>query len=118
MAEYIERDALLQDIEDSVRITSKTGMINPETRGAYKIIERIKSAAAADVVAVVRCKECKWYVPVRDFGYDETTGRRDHSKIVEKPYGECHGQNFHFTEDGCLRVGQDDFCSYGERKGE
>ena len=54
MAEYIERDALLQDIEDSVRITSKTGMINPETRGAYKIIERIKSAAAADVVAVVR----------------------------------------------------------------
>ena len=52
MAEYIERDALLQDIEDSVRITSKTGMINPETRGAYKIIERIKSAAAADVVAV------------------------------------------------------------------
>ena len=52
MDEYIERDALLQDIEDSVRITSKTGMINPETRGAYKIIERIKSAAAADVVAV------------------------------------------------------------------
>ena len=52
MAEYIERDALLQDIEDSVRITSKTGMINPETRGAYKIIERIKSAAAADVVEV------------------------------------------------------------------
>ena len=27
-------------------------MINPETRGAYKIIERIKSAAAADVVEV------------------------------------------------------------------
>ena len=52
MAEYIERDALLQDIEDSVRITSKTGMINPETRGAYKIIERIKSAAAADVAPV------------------------------------------------------------------
>ena len=52
MAEYIERDALLQDIEDSVRITSKTGMINSETRGAYKIIERIKSAAAADVVEV------------------------------------------------------------------
>ena len=75
MAEYIERDALLQDIEDSVRITSKTGMINPETRGAYKIIERIKSAAAADVVEVrhgwwivkgyvcgemeYQCSECK-----------------------------------------------------------
>lgn len=75
MAEYIERDALLQDIEDSVRITSKTGMINPETRGAYKIIERIKSAAAADVAPVrhgqwivkgyvceeteYQCSECK-----------------------------------------------------------
>ena len=92
MAEYIERDALLQDIEDSVRITSKTGMINPETRGAYKIIERIKSAAAADVVEVVRCKECWLYESGFCFslyiGCGSVTTQR-------KP---------------------DDFCSYGKRK--
>ena len=73
MAEYIERDALLQDIEDSVRITSKTGMINPETRGAYKIIERIKSAAAADV-APVRHGQWKCNKPCPVCGGDRFEG--------------------------------------------
>ena len=81
MAEYFERDALLQDIEDSVRITSKTGMINPETRVAYKIIERIKSAAAADVAQVrhglwkrttdgaALCTACKRKMNPSQYGY-------------------------------------------------
>lgn len=69
-----------------------------------------------DAVPVVRCKDCEWYEPCTDWGFDEATGRRDHSKIIKLPYGECHGQNFSFTEDGCLRVGEGDFCSYGERK--
>ena len=70
-----------------------------------------------DAVEVVRCKDCKWYEPDTEWGIDEATGRRDHSKIVKKDCGECQGQNFHFTEDGFLRVGENDFCSYGERKG-
>ena len=73
MAEYIERDALLQDIEDSVRIALKTGMINPETRGAYKIIERIKSAAAADV-APVRHGQWKCNKPCPVCGGDRFEG--------------------------------------------
>lgn len=52
MAEYIEREALLQDIEDSVRFTAKTGTISPEMRGTNKIIDRIKCAPAADVVPI------------------------------------------------------------------
>ena len=52
MAEYIEREALLQDIEDSVRFTVKTGTISPEMRGVNKIIDRIKCAPVADVVPV------------------------------------------------------------------
>ena len=83
---------------------------------AQQMIEVINSAPTIDAVPVVRCRDCKWYEADTDWGYDETTGRRDHSKIVKKPYGECHGQNFHFTEDGFLRVGDDDFCSYGERR--
>ena len=98
MAEYIERGALL---EKSIN-------------GIVAAID-VLYAPAADVVEVVRCKDCQWYQPDTDWGIDETTGKRDHSKIVKKPYGECHGQNFHFTEDGFLRVGDDDFCSYGER---
>ena len=81
--------------------------------GARKLME---DAPSVDAVEVVRCKDCKWYEPCTDWGFDEVTGKRDHSKIVEKPYGECYGQDFHFTEDGCLRVGADDFCSYGERR--
>lgn len=69
-----------------------------------------------DMVAVVRCKDCKWYTPDTDWGFDEATGKRDHSKIVTKPYGECHGQDFDFTEDGFLRAGENDFCSCGERR--
>lgn len=111
MKDFIERETL------------GIGKCNPDVfenkgyaEGWNSAVEIIMNAPAADVVEVVRCKDCKWYAPVKDWGFDEITGRRDHSKIIEKPYGECHGQDFSFTEDGCLRVGKDDFCSYGERK--
>lgn len=86
--------------------------------GINKAFRCMEQTPTIDAVPVVRCKDCKWYEPCTDCGFDEVTGRRDHSKIVEKPYGECHGQDFHFTEDGCLRVGVDDFCSYGERRSD
>ena len=85
----------------------------------YPVIDILGDIAkfpTIDAVPVARCKDCKWYNPDTDYGFDEVTGRRDRSKIVKKQYGECQGQNFHFTEDGFLRVGDDDFCSYGERK--
>lgn len=47
MTEYIEREALLRDIEEAVCFTLKTG------QGANKIVDRIKCAPAADVVPVV-----------------------------------------------------------------
>lgn len=49
---YIEREALLQDIEESVLFTVRPGYPSAEIRGANKITERIKSAPAADVVEV------------------------------------------------------------------
>ena len=51
--EYIEREALLQDIEESVRFTVRPGYPSAEIRGANKITDRIKSAPTADVVEVV-----------------------------------------------------------------
>jgi dCMP deaminase len=54
-------------------------------------------APAVDAVPVVRCKDCKHY---------------------DSMQGECYGQDFIFTEDGSLYVGEEDFCSYGERKEE
>lgn len=54
MAEYIEREALMQDIDETVVFTVGKGvpLPNAEMRGANKVIDRIKSAPAADVVEV------------------------------------------------------------------
>ena len=48
--EYIERDALLRDIEDSVVFSVGRGEPSAELRGAGKIVDRIRCAPAADVV--------------------------------------------------------------------
>ena len=60
MNEYISREALLQDIEESVRFTAKTGTISSEIRGANKIIDRIKCAPSADVAPVRHGRWVEW----------------------------------------------------------
>ena len=50
---------------------------------------------ANDVVPVVRCRDCKHYIP-----FDN----------------ECEEPHNHYTEDGFREVHDNDFCSYGERK--
>ena len=56
--EYIERGALLKDIEESVVFSARNAP-SAEMRGANKIMERIKCAPAADVVEV---KHGRWIV--------------------------------------------------------
>lgn len=53
MAEYIEREALLKDISESVVFSVRKEQPLLEIRGANKITDRIKAAPAADVVEVV-----------------------------------------------------------------
>ncbi len=52
MPEYIEREDLLKDIDETVVFTVRKGVYLPtaEMRGANKVIDRIKSAPVADVV--------------------------------------------------------------------
>lgn len=83
MAEYIEKEALLLRID--LHGTNKFGMLDEDIR------EFIKEQPAADVVQVVRCKECR-------------RAEKDH---LFGGYW-CHG----------YRVSPDGFCSYGERKEE
>lgn len=54
MAECIDREALLHDIEQSVVYTARGKITSAEMRGAHKIIERIKCAPAVDVAPVVQ----------------------------------------------------------------
>lgn len=81
MAEYIERDKLIQDIRST---------------GASKdlveaIVCRINLHRAADVVEVVRCKDCKWC----------------------SQSGLC---NLYISFTPSMKP--DDFCSYGERRAD
>lgn len=100
MAEYIEREALLQDIEDSVRFTAKTGTISPEMRGANKVIDRIKCAPVADVAPVRHghlvtitdrwatyhrnCSECNAQLPWNDHpNYCPDCGAKMDEEVAE-----------------------------------
>lgn len=86
MAEYINREELLKDIEDSVRFSTRNG-VSAELRGAHKIVDCIRSATACDVVEVVRCKECKHYY-----------------------HGTCT------NDFALNLMRENDYCSYGERR--
>lgn len=88
MAEYIEREALISEFK---RLTLGENSLIERffADGVYAVLDTFP---AADVVEVVRCKDCKYFG--RDLGY----GKHD-CKKYEMPY--------------CL---EDDFCSYGERK--
>ena len=57
------------------------------------IFRRLKELPSADVVEVVRCEGCKWYIPISE-NYGKCTYRtREH--LLNEP---------------------NDYCSYGERK--
>lgn len=86
MAEYIDRDALLESLPvawDSA-------------------VDAIKSAPAADVVPVVRCKDCTKF---------RGTGKYYNGV----PYGACYHWDY---EPGASpnEVDGDDFCSCGTPK--
>lgn len=90
--EYIERGALIKKLEDKI--------INPQTAFVNNVlIGLLKKAPAADVVEVVRCKDC-----------------------IHRGHGnDC--PMFHLVWLEADHYGWDDvtmdeyYCSYGERKG-
>ena len=85
MKEYIDREALIAEY-DRVHIGS--------AGGARKLMV---DAPAADVVEVVRCKDCKYY---SEDGICDV-----HSEYEDK-----------YTRGYVVFMNGEDFCSYGERK--
>lgn len=72
MAEYIEREALLNDLEKSIVVSCKTENIPQVQRALSKIINCIKDQPTADVAEVrygkwiedrnqYTCSECGYY---------------------------------------------------------
>lgn len=93
MAEYIERS-------EAIEFTKQyTPTINGET--TMQCVERsLLNVPAADVVEVVRCRDCKFAFPYNDYYY-------------------CENEDSPFTNsDWAVCPNGDDFCSYGERRCE
>ena len=88
------------------RIALGIGFCNPEifeskeyARGWNSAIKIIENAPTADVVEVIRCKDCMYYEDI--CGYDCFHPKQE------------HGWN---SEGGeCLNMNPDDFCSYGKK---
>lgn len=86
MAEYIEREAALHEIERREAL-----MVGDKCVSVSAIKSFIKNRPAADVAPVVRCKDCKHCDP-ENYHCDHPMGTA--APLKRKP---------------------DDFCSYGER---
>ena len=110
MAEYIKREAVFKQFDNG---EADVVEIYPDGSvdygfGASNIRDLVNSIPAADVVPVVRCKDC------------------EHAERYERVDGTAgyycgHPQNtFTYGErwDRVFKPGKeaDDFCSYGERK--
>ena len=111
--EYIEREALKEDLKesydrlraiyDSLTYDEDKQICAGQLTTFTEAILRVKDAPAADVVEVVRCKDCK-YSGMYCFG----TSKEETLACLET------------EEDGFIRfatsVKADDYCSRGERK--
>ena len=93
MAEYIEKARLLERLTDYYNCTAMDDTKPLSMRTAADCLSIIGGAPAADVVEVVRCKDCKYWQDNND-GY---------------PHQECRWGN-------CETPDPDDYCSYGELK--
>ena len=88
MKEYIERAALKRELAPYEE--------NDFSQQMDVILAIVDAQPAADVVEVVRCRECQWY----------SAGAND-----SESWSDCtfrYGKHFN--------VSPDDFCSYGQRK--
>lgn len=94
MAEYIERKAAVTVCDEQYKECLRKGDFRGDTV-AWNICADIKAIPAADVAPVTRCKDCKYLVnaTVNDNG-------------------------FLICDISDMEITPDDFCSYGEPKGD
>ena len=83
MADYIKLDEMLSQIKICDKELNETNF----TTGSmyYRLVDRLLGIPAADVVEVVRCRDCKHYKP----NPSGTIGRCDWSDMFPKPDNYC-----------------------------
>ena len=96
MDKYINLETTIAGIENVLR--KRTDEKDSFAYLAFKMfVELLKQAPTADVVEVVRCKDCKFY-----------TFRSQ--SVRWSPKKPC------CTRKACVTVSENDFCSFGVRK--
>lgn len=95
MTEYIEREAAIDAI---MKVYVRTAGYKARER-VFEAEEAVHQLPAADVVPVVRCKDCKHF----NFEHMEC---ENEAVSTDHEGGASYSLNFYL----------DDFCSYGERK--
>lgn len=90
MKEYIDREAVIKHLDECKGTPPEICYTWP-IYGALECF--VKDIPAADVVEVVRCKDCKYYKPESR-----------------------NGKVKYCCRSAFVKVGEMDFCSYGERK--
>lgn len=96
MHEYIELDKAIMEIRHAMKDIHLM-MVWSATNYAIK---RMRKITAADVIPVVRCKDCEWFAPNNGgewYGCWLANAIRANEADAPKP---------------------NDFCSYGERKND
>lgn len=96
MARYIDADKLVAWCNDTYRVQSTS------SGKAYvnAFLTEVFSVPTADVVEVVRCKDCKYFLDEDEF---DSLGMCLCERIARNYGGEIYPERIHF-------------CSYGERK--
>lgn len=97
MDEYIEREAAIRVVNGQSSLTM--------TRS--RLIDSISKLPAADVVPVVRCRECKYW--------GDEDGKLQRSDGVLFARCKIHNYLLDGRHTGWCPT-ENDFCSYGERK--
>ena len=97
MTEYIKREAAIEAIMSDP----------PDAHYPSWYIDRIKTLNAADVVKVVRCRECKYW--------GDESGKLPRSDGVLFARCKVHNYLLDGRHTGWCPT-ENDFCSYGERK--
>lgn len=118
MDEYIEREGLLKWMkEEKPKFHTEHGYLHGITVGFDFALKFIEQIPAADVVDVVRCKDCKFateldkHCDINRTAYKHCSLLRgDETKYVWHKYKK-------YYKDYSI-VSLDDFCSCGERRSE
>lgn len=98
--EYIEREALKEDIKNHFKKLIDEGYVYDEIFDSNAEISRIIEAQpTADVVEVVRCGECRYFHEYNVLGTKNPSG-----------WGKCKKISMD------IDITINDFCSYGVRK--